>query len=76
MHFDDDDRFLGGEVIEDPVVIVQHNHWRDAVWHKAVRRDASPPKSTSVSNVREARAALAGLVYRGIGLRGGDPDQS
>ncbi|MGQ0777914.1 MAG: DUF6879 family protein [Pseudonocardiales bacterium] len=39
MHFDDADSFLGGEVIEDPAVIVQHNYWRDAAWHKAVRRD-------------------------------------
>lgn len=39
MHFDDADRFLGGEIIEDPNEIVQANYWRDAAWHKAVRRD-------------------------------------
>jgi hypothetical protein len=39
MRFDDGDCFLGGEVIEDPAVIVQHNYWRDAAWHQAVRRD-------------------------------------
>ncbi len=39
MRFDDDDNFLGGEIIEDPAVIVQHNYWRDAAWHFAVRRD-------------------------------------
>jgi Family of unknown function (DUF6879) len=39
MHFDDEDNFLGGELINDPAVIVQHNYWRDAAWHKAVRRD-------------------------------------
>lgn len=39
MHFDDDETFLGGEVIEDPAQIVQHNYWRDAAWHRAVRRD-------------------------------------
>lgn len=39
MHFADDDRFLGAEIIEDPSVIVQHNYWRDASWHHAVRRD-------------------------------------
>lgn len=39
LHFDDEDRFLGGEVIEDPAVIVQHNYWRDVAWHKAARRD-------------------------------------
>jgi hypothetical protein len=39
MHFDDDENFLGGELVEDPAVIVQHNYWRDAAWHRAVRRD-------------------------------------
>lgn len=39
MRFDDADRFLGGEVIEGPAMIVQHNYWRDAAWHRAVRRD-------------------------------------
>lgn len=39
MHFSDDDRFLGAEMIEDPSVVVQHNYWRDAAWHHAVRRD-------------------------------------
>ena len=39
LHFDGEDRFLGGELIEDPAVIVQHNYWRDAAWHKAARRD-------------------------------------
>lgn len=39
MQFDDDNRFLGGEIVEDPSVIVQHNYWRDAAWHRAVRRD-------------------------------------
>jgi hypothetical protein len=27
------------EIIEDPAGIVQHNYWRDAAWHYAVRRD-------------------------------------
>jgi len=39
MHFDEQDRFLGGEHIEGPAEIVQANYWRDAAWHKAVRRD-------------------------------------
>lgn len=39
MYFDDSNAFLGGEVIEDPAVIVQHNYWRDAAWHHAARRD-------------------------------------
>jgi uncharacterized protein DUF6879 len=39
MHFGDDDRFLGAEIIEDPAMIVQHNYWRDAARHCAVRRD-------------------------------------
>jgi hypothetical protein len=45
MRFDEADRFIGGESIEDPAEIVQANYWRDAAWHKAVRRDdfASEP---------------------------------
>lgn len=39
MHFDDDDRFLGAELVEDAAVIVQHCYWRDAAWHHATRRD-------------------------------------
>jgi hypothetical protein len=39
MHFGEDDRFLGAEIVEDPAVIVEHNYWRDAAWHCAVRRD-------------------------------------
>lgn len=39
MHFGKDDRFLGAEIVEDPAVIVEHNYWRDAAWHCAVRRD-------------------------------------
>jgi hypothetical protein len=40
LHFDEsDDRLLGVEVIEDPVAVVQHNYWRDAARHWAVRRD-------------------------------------
>jgi hypothetical protein len=39
MHFDGTDTFLGGEVIEDAAAIVQHNYWRDATWHHAIRRE-------------------------------------
>jgi hypothetical protein len=39
MLFDADGTFLGGEIIEDPAAIVQHNYWRDAAWHRATRRD-------------------------------------
>lgn len=39
MRFDETDRFIGGEVIENPAEIVKANYWRDAAWHKAVRRD-------------------------------------
>nr|WP_249416871.1 DUF6879 family protein [Streptomyces sp. TS71-3] len=39
MHFDDDEDFLGGELIEDSAEIVKHNYWRDAAWHRAIRRD-------------------------------------
>lgn len=39
MRFSEDDHFLGGEIIEDSAEIVQHNYWRDAAWHHALRRD-------------------------------------
>ncbi len=39
MHFDDSNVFLGGEIIDEPTVIVEHNYWRDAAWHHAARRD-------------------------------------
>nr|WP_246257090.1 DUF6879 family protein [Amycolatopsis anabasis] len=39
MHFDAEENFLGGEVMADPAEVVRHNFWRDAAWHKAVRRD-------------------------------------
>lgn len=39
MHFGDDDRFVGAEVIEDPAAIVEHNYWRDAARHRAAIRD-------------------------------------
>jgi hypothetical protein len=39
MLFDEQENFLGGEVVEDPATIVDHNYWRDAAWHQAVRRD-------------------------------------
>jgi hypothetical protein len=45
MRFDEADRFTGGELVQDPARIVAANYWRDAAWHKAVRRDdfASEP---------------------------------
>lgn len=39
MHFADDDRLLGFELVEDPSAIVQHNYWRDVAWHLAVKRE-------------------------------------
>ena len=39
MRFDDADRFVGGELVEDPSEVVRANYWRDAAWHRAVRRD-------------------------------------
>jgi hypothetical protein len=39
MDFDDHDAFLGVELVEDPTAVVQHNYWRDAAWHYAVKRD-------------------------------------
>lgn len=37
MHFDNEDRPLNHEVIDDPAEIVQHNYWRDVAWHHALR---------------------------------------
>jgi hypothetical protein len=34
-----EENFLDGDVVEGPAVIVNHNYWRDAAWHQAVRRD-------------------------------------
>lgn len=39
MHFDEVEKFLGGDIIEEPAEIVKHNYWRDAAWHRAVQRD-------------------------------------
>jgi hypothetical protein len=39
MRFDDADRFVGGELVEDPSEVVRANYCRDAAWHRAVRRD-------------------------------------
>jgi hypothetical protein len=38
MHFGAQDKFQGGEVIEDPAVIVEHNYWRDVAQHHATDR--------------------------------------
>ena len=48
MRFDESDRFIGGELVEDSAEIVRANYWRDAAWHKATRRDdfASEPSDT------------------------------
>jgi len=39
MNFDEDARFVGAEVIEDPSAIVEHNYWRDAARHHALTPD-------------------------------------
>jgi len=39
MHFSEQDKFQGGEVIDDPAEIVEHNYWRDAAQHHAIRRE-------------------------------------
>jgi hypothetical protein len=39
MYFDDDDRFTGAQIIDNSAAIVEHNYWRDAAWHHAVRQD-------------------------------------
>ncbi|SFB19616.1 hypothetical protein SAMN05216266_10649 [Amycolatopsis marina] len=39
LHFDEQSRWLGGEVTEDPHDILQHNYWRDSALHHAARRE-------------------------------------
>lgn len=39
IHFDEDDRPVGHELIEDPAQIVQRLHWFDAAWHYSVSRE-------------------------------------
>ncbi len=39
MRFDESDRFVGGEIIDDYAEIVRHNYWRDVAWHHASRRE-------------------------------------
>jgi len=39
MNFDDNDAFLGADVIEDHAVVAQHNFWRDTAWRYAIERD-------------------------------------
>lgn len=36
MHFDDADRSLGWELIEDPAMVVRANYYRDVAWHYAI----------------------------------------
>lgn len=39
LHFDDQDGYLGAELVEDPVRIVRCCQIRDAAWHHAIPRD-------------------------------------
>ena len=39
MHFGEEDKFQGGEIITDAAEVVQHNYWRDVAQHHAIRRD-------------------------------------
>jgi hypothetical protein len=39
MNFDENARFVGAEVIEDPSAIVEHSYWRDAARHHALTPD-------------------------------------
>nr|WP_203236558.1 DUF6879 family protein [Nocardia panacis] len=44
MNYDEEDRFAGGDIIDDNSEIVQHNYWRDVAWHYALRRDSFATK--------------------------------
>ncbi|MGH3941911.1 MAG: DUF6879 family protein [Pseudonocardiaceae bacterium] len=39
IHFDEDDRPVGHELLDDPAEIVQRLHWFDAAWHYSVSRE-------------------------------------
>ncbi|MDQ3153745.1 MAG: hypothetical protein M3R63_19200 [Actinomycetota bacterium] len=39
IHFDDDDRPVGHELIDDPALILQRLRWFDAAWHYSVSRE-------------------------------------
>lgn len=39
MHFGENNRFIGAEVVEDPATIVEHNYWRDVARHHAISRE-------------------------------------
>lgn len=39
IHFDEDDRPVGHELIDDPAQIIQRLHWFDAAWHHSVSRE-------------------------------------
>lgn len=40
LHFDEDDEYLGSELVEEPARIVRYCRIRDAAWHHALRREA------------------------------------
>lgn len=39
LHFDDEDGYLGAELIDDPARIVRYCQIRDAAWHHAIQRE-------------------------------------
>ncbi|MFF5004116.1 DUF6879 family protein [Streptomyces phaeochromogenes] len=39
LHFDDEDEYLGAELVENPTRIVRFCQIRDAAWHYAIRRE-------------------------------------
>ncbi|MFI1103047.1 DUF6879 family protein [Streptomyces melanogenes] len=39
LHFDDQDEYLGAELVKDPARIVRYCQVRDAAWHHAIRRN-------------------------------------
>lgn len=39
LHFDDEDRLLGAELVDDAPTVEKHQRWRDIAWKASVSRD-------------------------------------
>ncbi|MFD9124370.1 DUF6879 family protein [Kitasatospora sp. NPDC059571] len=49
MHFDQDDNYLGAELVDDPAAVLAACQVRDAAWHYAVTREEFKPAVPSLA---------------------------